>query len=201
MKKRLLVLILLGSALTYSCSSGKKSTSYQNDENEPFYSGVTTSYGPGGKIIKNEKPPEDECVNKHVAQVEANADPTPNRLDKSFTAVNSKVGTSLSKINKNAGENFNFLMTEMKSRSFVYNVMASSSEDLNENGNQKMNGFAIAGFSVSIVGLFIFGVLFGAIAIVFSALSLNSQRKGLAIAGLIIGIVDVVVALILIAGA
>lgn len=70
---------------------------------------------------------------------------------------------------------------------------------------RKMDGFAIAGFVVSLVGLFIFGYIFGAISIVFSAIGLarTSKRpdelkgRGLSIAGLIIGIVDIVLLAIL----
>lgn len=64
----------------------------------------------------------------------------------------------------------------------------------------KMDGMAVAGFVTGIVGLFIFGYILGAIAIIFSAISLSRIKKkpeifkgkGLATTGLILGIVDIV---------
>ena len=69
----------------------------------------------------------------------------------------------------------------------------------------KMNSFAIAGFSISIVSLFLnLWGLVGAIAVVLSGISLkqinktNENGKGLAIAGLIIGMISVVYAIFII---
>lgn len=61
---------------------------------------------------------------------------------------------------------------------------------------RKMNGFAIAGFVCSLVGLVFIPILFGIFGIVFSAVALGQIKKnkdtmkgrGLAIAGLVIGI-------------
>ena len=51
---------------------------------------------------------------------------------------------------------------------------------------------AIAGFVLALVGLLILPVIMGPLAIIFSSLALkNGQRTGLAIAGLVIGIVNV----------
>ena len=60
------------------------------------------------------------------------------------------------------------------------------------------SGFAIAGFIASILGLFILPIVFLPLGIVFSALGLKSGKKGLAIAGLVIGIVGVLLTLALI---
>jgi hypothetical protein len=68
------------------------------------------------------------------------------------------------------------------------------------------NAFAIAGFVVSLVGLFIFGIVMGILAVVFSAIALAQigsnkgkyKGKGFAIAGLVIGIVDIVVLLLVV---
>ncbi|MEX2597291.1 MAG: DUF4190 domain-containing protein [Salibacteraceae bacterium] len=73
--------------------------------------------------------------------------------------------------------------------------------------NRKTNGFAIAGFVLSLAGLLFFGLGLGALAIVFSAISLKKikdeplkwEGKGLATAGLVIGIIDVAAWLIIIA--
>jgi len=76
------------------------------------------------------------------------------------------------------------------------------------NGDEpKTNGLALAGFICSLAGLFIFGFILGALAIIFSAIGLgkinkdSSKWKGkeFAIAGLVIGIVDIVAWLIILA--
>ena len=63
-----------------------------------------------------------------------------------------------------------------------------------------MNGLALAGFICSIVGLVLFGFILGAVAVVLSAIGLhkikqdpiNWDGKGLAIAGIIIGFLDII---------
>ncbi len=72
--------------------------------------------------------------------------------------------------------------------------------------NATTDGFAIAGFVTGVVGLFAFGIILGILAIVFSGISLKRIRRdpdlkkgrGLAIAGLILGIVATVLWLFLI---
>jgi len=72
-----------------------------------------------------------------------------------------------------------------------------------------VEGFGIAGLAAGVVGLFIAGIPLGAVAIVFGAISLSRIKKnpnkykgkGLAIASLIIGLVDVVAMIILLAAA
>lgn len=61
------------------------------------------------------------------------------------------------------------------------------------------SGFAITGFILSIVGLFVLSIILSPLAIIFSALGLKSDKKGLAIAGLIIGIVGLILWLLLLA--
>lgn len=73
--------------------------------------------------------------------------------------------------------------------------------------SQKTNGMAIAGFVCSLVGLFLFGIVLGLLGIIFGAIGLgkiskDSSRwkgKGMAIAALVVGVVDVVVAIVLLA--
>jgi uncharacterized membrane protein len=67
-------------------------------------------------------------------------------------------------------------------------------------------GFAIASVVCGLVGLFVFGIILGTLALIFGAIALKRIRnnpgtpgRGLAIAGLILGLVDVVLLLILIA--
>jgi hypothetical protein len=65
---------------------------------------------------------------------------------------------------------------------------------------QKMDGMALTGFILGVLGVFYLGFLFGLLGIIFSAIGLNNIRKnpdskkgrGLAIAGLVCGIVGFV---------
>jgi hypothetical protein len=71
----------------------------------------------------------------------------------------------------------------------------------------RVNGMAVAGFVLGLVGLLIFGLLFGLLAIIFSAIGLGKinkdpsrwRGKGLAVAGLVIGIIDILVLALLVA--
>lgn len=67
---------------------------------------------------------------------------------------------------------------------------AAVKDSVNKKQDSK-DGFAIAGFVCSIVGLFVLWPLC-VLGIVFSALGLKSGKRGLAIAGLVIGIIGVV---------
>lgn len=77
----------------------------------------------------------------------------------------------------------------------------------NNNAVLKTEGLGLAGFISSLVGLFIAGIPLGAIAIIFGAISLskikkNPQRykgRGFAIASVVIGIIDVIATIILLA--
>ena len=70
-------------------------------------------------------------------------------------------------------------------------------------GEAKTNGQAIASFVLSIVGLFIFGLICGILALSMGVTSLkhikafpNEKGKGLAIAGIVIGSIDCVFVLL-----
>jgi hypothetical protein len=64
----------------------------------------------------------------------------------------------------------------------------------------RIDGLAIAGFSAGLIGLFIAGVPLGILSVVFSAISMGRIKKsrgmirgrGLAVAGLILGFIDII---------
>ena len=62
-------------------------------------------------------------------------------------------------------------------------------------GDKSKNGFAIAGFVSSLVGLIVLWPLC-IVGLILSAIGLKSEKRGLAIAGLVIGIVGVVLVLL-----
>lgn len=56
---------------------------------------------------------------------------------------------------------------------------------------------SVAGFVLSLVGVLVLPIVTGPLGVIFSCLGLKSKKKkGLAIAGLIIGIIDIVYAVI-----
>jgi Domain of unknown function (DUF4190) len=66
------------------------------------------------------------------------------------------------------------------------------------------NGLAIASLVCGIIGLLIFGVVLGPLAVIFGAIGLSranrgASGKGMAIAGIVLGAIATIVAIILIA--
>ncbi len=66
--------------------------------------------------------------------------------------------------------------------------------------HSSVDGMAVAGFVLSLVGLFFWGVIFGVMGLIFSAVALSRMRKdssiggkGLAIAGLVMGILGILI--------
>ncbi|WP_409329591.1 DUF4190 domain-containing protein [Trujillonella humicola] len=71
---------------------------------------------------------------------------------------------------------------------------------------QQGNGLAIAGFVCGLVGLLFFSVILGPLAIVFGGIGLNrAQRgaphKGLSIAAIVLGVVDLILFVVLVVAA
>jgi Domain of unknown function (DUF4190) len=66
------------------------------------------------------------------------------------------------------------------------------------------NGLAIAALICGIIGLFIFEIVLGPLAIIFGGLGLRNarrgaSRRGFAIAGVVLGIIDVLVVVLFLA--
>ncbi len=69
------------------------------------------------------------------------------------------------------------------------------------------NGMALAGFISSLAGLLIFGFILGTLAVIFSAIGLSKIKKdpskwkgrGMAIAGLVIGVIDIIAWILILA--
>jgi len=55
--------------------------------------------------------------------------------------------------------------------------------------NNSKKGFGIASFVLSLIGLFLFGLPLGILAVIFGAISWS--ESGLGRAGLIIGVIDI----------
>ncbi|GGV58500.1 hypothetical protein GCM10010277_61280 [Streptomyces longisporoflavus] len=67
----------------------------------------------------------------------------------------------------------------------------------------RTNGLAIAGLACGVVGIFIFSIVLGPLAIIFGAVALRQKAVkgsgGMAKAAIILGIVDVILAIVLMA--
>lgn len=65
------------------------------------------------------------------------------------------------------------------------------------------NGMAIAGMVCGIVGLVVFGIILGPLALIFGGIGLQRAKqgasgRGMALAGIILGAIDLVLAIILV---
>jgi len=80
---------------------------------------------------------------------------------------------------------------------FISAVKQKSNHKSGSNGGGP--GLSIASFALGIFGLLLFGIICGVLAIIFGATAIASGRdmKGLAIAGLILGIIDIIGVLII----
>jgi hypothetical protein len=66
------------------------------------------------------------------------------------------------------------------------------------------NGMAVAGFVCALVGIFLFQFILGPLGIIFGAIgwaraNSGAPRKGLAVAGVIIGILDLAILIVVLA--
>lgn len=82
------------------------------------------------------------------------------------------------------------------------NMNYGPQQNMNYNGGvqAKYSGLAIASFVCSMVGIFIFGLIMGILAVCFAAAAKNRAKsfpdekgRGLATAGLVIGIIEIIV--------
>jgi hypothetical protein len=70
----------------------------------------------------------------------------------------------------------------------------------------RSNGLAVAGMVCGIVGLIIFNIILGPLAIIFGGIGLSranhgASHRGMALAGIILGVVDLVIFGLLVAAA
>lgn len=137
--------------------------------------------------------------NSLIASTDDNSIPA----EDNFTISSNNYGNSIrTKIEQKVEKSKNKLRKKINKN--VEKIKTSNSVN---GGEPKTEGFGLAGFITGLVGLFIFGILFGLIAIIFGAISLgkinkNPDRfkgKGFAITSLILGIIDVVGFLIVLA--
>ena len=78
-----------------------------------------------------------------------------------------------------------------------------NNQQVNSGYQGKTSGIAIGGFVCSLIGFWVFGIILGIVAISLGAAALNHMKtfpeekgKGLAIAAIVIGIIDIVGAIL-----
>jgi hypothetical protein len=82
--------------------------------------------------------------------------------------------------------------------------MSDTSATAGPGTRSRSNGMAIAALVCGIIGLFIFEVILGVLAIIFGGIGLSranrgAGRRGMALAGLILGAIDVVLFIVILA--
>ena len=82
-----------------------------------------------------------------------------------------------------------FPVTEKEESQEQVEVLNTLSKPISNGGG----GWAIAALSCGVVGLFVAPIILGPLAIIFGALGLKKNLKGMAIAGLILGIIETLI--------
>ena len=210
MKRSILLIALTG--LLFSCSSKISNVSELGQTTTKKV--VVTSYGPKGKIIKSvvtRETPIREIAVEEKTKSEEVIRINDDKKKEGLSVEDANIYAALDIIDRqeplndqfvglNSNNTYDSWMRFIKEKSIVYKNLSKIKEHSiakNGTGDRGKNWASIAGFSVSIVGLFIFGIIFGIVAIVFGAIGLKSDLRGLAIAALVIGIVDVIAAIII----
>lgn len=118
-------------------------------------------------------------------------DPVPDRLSKRINNLYTS---------DNDLRSFRKGYKEIKKEQAAKFIKSSSSDDPLGNAAppDRRPGMSIASFVLSIVGLFVAGLICGTLAVIFGIIGMKRGLRGLAIAGFIIGVIDIVAALIII---
>lgn len=183
-----IILNLLVVLILSACSSPRYS--YYFKEAEPVAAELPRA---SGTVLHLEK--EALVADLQTTQIAAPVNPenTP-ILSRAPGEESSRASGPLAKADKKkVREELKALIREIKkdNRSHASNPAAIEARTT----NPRNNGFAIAGFVCSIVGMLVLWPLVIP-GVILSAIGLNSERRGLAIAGLIIGIVGIILVML-----
>jgi len=177
MKK--LFLFVFAIVTLIACSSSKDVANQSVDLKE---TASVKSYGTHGRIIYPDDVDQTQPTSKtEETEMQLSGDAAVLYLEPSFTSDEASIDAAAERDKKVAER-----VEQNKNANQTINTSAKNDwepyRDPNRvrTGDKKKNGFAIAGFVLSLF------VYFFPLAIVFSALGLKSEKRGLAIAGLVI---------------
>ncbi len=81
-----------------------------------------------------------------------------------------------------------------------YSYAQANNNNVVSGGTKKTNGLAVTSFVCSMVGIVIFGLIMGILAICFGAVGLSRSKyfpeesgKGFAVTGIVVGIIEVII--------
>ncbi|MBR0491345.1 MAG: DUF4190 domain-containing protein [Clostridia bacterium] len=81
-----------------------------------------------------------------------------------------------------------------------YSNAQANNNNVVQGGTKKTNGLAVTSFVCSMVGIVVFGLVMGILAICFGAVGLSRTKyfpeesgKGFAVAGIVVGIIEVII--------
>jgi PBP1b-binding outer membrane lipoprotein LpoB len=188
--------ILVGIVLFGSCAP-KYTASFQNYHrtSPQSFSSINNNNG----SLSNQNTHESNLESKENPILLASLNNTPvNIIGKPALVVIDS--NSITKSNNDSQLDKQASKKEFKSNklSIKAAIKEYKSQSKTSEGEKKKDGFAIAGFISSVVGLFVLWPLC-IVGVILSAIGMKSEKRGLAIAGLIIGIIGV--AIVLISGA
>ena len=103
----------------------------------------------------------------------------------------------------NCGTDSNTGATPVQNNNVVqqnYSNAQANNNNVVQGGTKKTNGLAVTSFVCSMVGIVVFGLIMGILAICFGAVGLSRTKyfpeesgKGFAITGIIVGIIEVII--------
>ena len=120
----------------------------------------------------------------------------------------SNCGTKMNEADRfcpNCGKDSNAGATPEQNNTVVQQQSVNNNTQPNYNnvvqgGTRKVNGLAVASFVCSMVGIVVFGIIMGILAICFGAVGLSRTKyfpeesgKGFAITGIVVGIIEVII--------
>jgi hypothetical protein len=177
--------ILVTAILFAGCSTQTKYSDFGGgwgmEKNKGFQAPNSTSKTTTKSNINSAK--ETSTVNEVIAKNESNLSPEVKAIVAAHKAQIKKLGnkktitTSEISIKKPS--------TWKASNLFPKKKVTSSG------GGSDTAAWGITAIACSFVGIFFLGILFGILGIVFGAIGINKSLKGLAIAGLILGVIEI----------
>ncbi len=185
----LLTGILATSLFVASCSTQPKYTAFGGgwgtEKTTTFQNAQKST---GSATIKNNT----------KSNVEITVSDLPENIEaESITNSNIQIAEKLNpvkSVNRNQikNETENTKISIKKPSTWKISNLFSSKKKTNSGGGGDTAAWGIASLACSFVGLFFLGILMGILGVIFGAIGLNKALKGLAIAGMVLGVIEII---------